>query len=216
MNKIKIIIFALVLCFISNDANARKKKNRKPKISNATLLEPNELLRTKHDDLSWGTPTCIDYIVDAVIEYHNTNPSAPKVNIGDLSLKNGGKFGHHLSHQTGNDVDVGYVHKGSIADKKKFTRVSRRNLDVEKTWDLLQSFFLMGDVQYIFIDFYVQKLLYKHALSEGHSKEELLNIFQYPRKSKSKNVPIRTSYGHDDHFHVRFFPASKLETLPSL
>ena len=167
-------------------------------------------------DLSWGTPACVDYITDAVIEYHDTHPDAPKVNIGDLSLERGGKFGHHLSHQTGIDVDVGYVHKGALANKERFTQASRRNLDVEKTWSLLQSFLLMGDVQYVFIDFYVQRLLYKHALSVGHSKEELSDIFQYPRKNKQRNVPIRTSYGHGNHFHVRFFPSSRLPKLPSL
>ncbi len=179
---------------------SQRKKFREER----TLLRACGLYRTKHPDVSWGLSETVDLITTAMIQYHTFSPDAPLVNVGDLSLERGGKFPPHLSHRAGRDVDVGYVHRGDNADKPRFTYATSNNFDVEKSWSLVKAFLETESVEYIFIDYYLQKKMYRHALKSGENKEEIDSIFQYPRGKFSKQGIIRYSRGHRNHFHVRF------------
>lgn len=158
----------------------------------------------KHPSLSWGTGDTIRLIQSAVADYRRTWRSSPKIHIGDISRKGGGEFKPHISHQHGRDVDIGYVLKGEKADEVRFTRANSKNLDVARTWDLIESFLDTDEVKYIFMDYAIQKLLYEHAKSDGVSTNTLDELFQYPRPKRRGHGIIRHSRGHVNHFHVRF------------
>lgn len=59
----------------------------------------------------WGTPSMIYGLTSVGQSWKNKHPSWPKIGIGDISLKNGGYFPPHVSHQTGKDVDIRPVSK---------------------------------------------------------------------------------------------------------
>jgi LysM repeat protein len=158
----------------------------------------------KHPGNAWGTGETIKLIQTAVSNYRKMWRSSPMVHIGDISKKGGGHFPPHNSHQHGRDVDIGYVLKGSQADEEKFVSASSKNLDVARSWDLIKAFLDTDRVKYIFMDYSIQKLLYEHAQSKGVSRDELDELFQYPRGKNRGHGIIRHSSGHVNHFHVRF------------
>lgn len=156
----------------------------------------------KHPNLSWGTPQTVRLIQTAISNYRGRAGGGPKVHVGDISKRGGGKFPPHRSHQTGKDVDVGYVLKGSQADETRFVNANGNNLDLDRTWKLIDAFLDTDKVRYIFMDRNIQKMLYKHARSKGVSEDTLDELFQYPKR---RGGIIRHSKGHVNHFHVRFW-----------
>lgn len=159
----------------------------------------------KRPDNAWGTPHTVRRIQDAVRRYHErAGAGGPKIHVGDISRKGGGAFPPHLSHRHGRDVDVGYVLTGPEADETLFRNAGRHNLDVARTWALLDGFLATDAVHYIFMDHGLQKILYEHAVAEGVPAERLDRVFQYPRGRHAPNGLVRHWRGHVNHFHVRF------------
>jgi hypothetical protein len=159
----------------------------------------------KRPDNAWGTPRTIRRIQDAARAYHEgAGAGGPKIHVGDISRKGGGAFPPHLSHRHGRDVDVGYVLTGAEAEAIRFRNAGRHNLDVPRTWALIDGFLASGAVHYLFMDYGLQKLLYEHAVGLGVPAERLDQVFQYPRGRGAPYGLIRHWRGHVNHFHVRF------------
>lgn len=153
---------------------------------------------------AWGTPRTVAMLRDSIRDYARSVRGEPKVYIGDLSLKSGGPFPPHLSHQDGRDVDIGYVMEGPSRGARRFVSAHAGNLDYERTWALLQAILATGAVKYIFMDYDVQRLLYEYALEAGEDPGAVAMLFQYPRGRRASHGVIRHWKGHRNHFHVRF------------
>ena len=86
-------------------------------------------------------------------------------------------------------------------------RATAANLDCEATYALVRGFARTahadGGVQIMFLDYDVQGLLYRWALSHGISSSTLSRIFQYPR-GRSASALVRHWPNHDTHLHIRF------------
>jgi len=78
-----------------------------------------------------------------------------------------------------------------------------QTIDVEKMWFLFKTLLDTGKVEYLFVDYALQRPIYERALAEGHTKEDLASLFEYPRRKYAGGAIIRHSRGHDDHFHIR-------------
>jgi LysM repeat protein len=169
-------------------------------------LAPGKNYVVKWEAGAWGTSKTITAIQQAASEYRRRSPSGPKVHVGDISKRGGGKFPPHLSHQHGRDVDVGYVLTGKDAHETKFRHANAKNLDVPRTWALVKAFIDTDEVTYIFMDHRIQKLLYEYAESKGVDEDTLDELFQYPRGRGRSHGIIRHWKGHANHFHVRFRP----------
>jgi len=159
-------------------------------------LPEGEGYNVRRPNNAWGTKLAVEGIVAAIATYTQREPEAPRVQVGDISRKNGGPLGVHLSHQEGRDVDIGVVWSEPEGDSKS------KSLDVARTWSLVRSFAETGGVQVIFIDYQLQKKLYEHAVSIGVNEDWLDRIFQYPRKDD--DAILYHWPGHSRHFHVRF------------
>lgn len=153
---------------------------------------------------AWGTASTVRSIQSAIASYKRRVRGGPKIHVGDLSKRSGGRFPPHISHQHGRDVDIGYVLQGKDADVTRFRTATSRNLDVGRTWRLIKAFIDTDNVTYIFMDYSIQKLLYEHAREHGVSEETLDELFQYPRGRGRSHGIIRHWRGHKNHFHVRF------------
>lgn len=178
--------------------------NDKGKLKGGIQLPPGRHYTRKWDLGSWGTGSTVRSIQASVARYKKRNPGGPKVHIGDISKRDGGKFPPHVSHQKGRDVDVGYVLTDSHKDDVKFYRATASNLDVARTWTLVQAFLDSDDVVYIFMDHKIQKILYEYARKRGVGVNTLDELFQYPRSRHRGHGIIRHEKGHVTHFHVRF------------
>ncbi len=176
----------------------------KGRLQAGVQLPPGRHYVVKWEAGAWGTAKTIRTIQSAVASYKRKLPGGPKVHVGDISKRGGGKFKPHVSHQHGRDVDIGYVLEGKYAHEKRFRSANAKNLDVARTWTLIKAFIDSDEVTYIFMDYRIQKLLYEYAKKRGYSEDTLDELFQYPRGRGRTHGLIRHWRGHVNHFHVRF------------
>jgi peptidoglycan hydrolase-like protein with peptidoglycan-binding domain len=57
----------------------------------------------------YGLPESIQALQAVGSQWHRSHPTGPRIGIGDISLRGGGKMSGHASHQLGVDVDIRLV-----------------------------------------------------------------------------------------------------------
>lgn len=152
---------------------------------------------------AYGTHTTVTALVEAFEAFGEQYPDSPKIRVGELAKKTGGRVAPHASHRSGRDVDIGYVFRGDDNGDDRWRYMSERNFDAEKNWALIQEILKSGHVQTIYISRKLQKLLHKEA-AKTLSEAELTQIFEYPRSPGSNTATLQHWRGHHDHMHVRF------------
>lgn len=153
----------------------------------------------KHEGgYGWGTELVIRSIERAVREVRRCFPNTPVLRVGDISRDKGGWLRPHRSHQSGLDVDMGYYYRIPVGWYEKATA---SNLDLARTWALVRAFIEGGNVDTIFMDLTVQRILKTYVSTLPLYEQPLDEWFQTPLK---KDTPIRHAWGHLTHFHVRF------------
>ena len=96
----------------------------------------------------YGNERTIRAILSVVGGYRNANPDAPRVVIGDISLRGGGTMDQHVSHQNGLDVDVYYPR----LDRYLSAPITTSQVDRALAQDLLDRFVSAG-AQVIFVGY---------------------------------------------------------------
>lgn len=172
-------------------------------MADAVQLTPGPGYVVKKPVFAWGTPRTVHLLREAMRLYTRAVRGSPAVHVGDISKREGGPFPPHLSHQSGRDIDIGYVLRGHQAEVTRFLPAVEGNLDRERTWALVEALLATEGVAYIFMDYDVQRTLYEHARAAGVDQARLDRIFQYPHGRYAWRGIIRHWRGHDDHFHVR-------------
>jgi LysM repeat protein len=170
----------------------------------AVQLTTNDDLQIKRPHLAWGTQRTVSLLQKVARDYRGRAGGGPKMLVGDLSQRGGGELRPHLSHRTGHDVDVGYVLQGEDGRRTRFSGVTLENLDMRRTWALLEAFLDTNEVVYIFMDYRLQQALYEYAQSHGVDDRTLDEVFQYPRGRGRNHGIVRHWRSHRHHFHVRF------------
>ncbi|MEZ4399695.1 MAG: penicillin-insensitive murein endopeptidase [Kofleriaceae bacterium] len=161
----------------------------------------------RRPERAYGTRKLVDLVRDVTRQLRKDHPKIHTLAIGDLSAKAGGRISEHHSHQSGRDVDVGFVFKRRPPGyPDSFVVGTKANLDLPATWDLLVGFARTADdaggVSAIFLDYELQGVLYEWAKGRGVSAAYLDRLFQYP-DGKSGSGLVRHEPHHDDHLHVR-------------
>ncbi len=154
-------------------------------------------------DRSYATPELIGSLLDAIDSVREKYPNTVDLFIGDFSASGGGRLNGHKSHQNGRDVDLGMYAIGN-QPLDQFVPMHAGNLDVPKTWSLIEALIRTGRVQYLFVDRKIQKMLFEYALSRGFD-EDLLNRLFNDVGPGSTDAAIRHEPRHNDHIHVRFY-----------
>lgn len=154
-------------------------------------------------DLAYATPELVGSLLDAIDTVREKYPNTVDLFIGDFSAPGGGRLKGHKSHQNGRDVDLGMYALGN-QPLDRFSPMHAGNLDVPKTWCLIESLIRTGRVQYLFVDRKIQRMLFEYALSRGFD-EDLLNRLFNDVGPGSSEAAIRHEPLHDDHIHVRFY-----------
>jgi hypothetical protein len=164
------------------------------------------------EEFSWGTPLAVAELRRVMAAFDRQFPEAQPIILGDLSKKGGGFLDNHNSHADGRDVDIRLplVPLADIAEK------GPRKVQARYTWFLIREIVKTCNVEYIFVDKSVQRLVHEHVLSEeGVPREELELVLQYPRSEKKDVGIVRHWTNHEDHLHVRFRRASSSEAAAS-
>lgn len=160
-------------------------------------------LRVRKEERAHGTQRTVQMLEAAVADVKARWPDAPSLVIGDISHPRGGKMRPHKSHQSGRDADVSFYHRGNVTTRD-FYDMRPETFDAVKNWHLFKTLIDTEQVEFIFVDYPLQKKLYEYALSIGYSPEDLEPVLQYPRGRDGRGGVIRHARGHDDHFHIRF------------
>jgi len=99
-----------------------------------TNSDPNEPGRL------FGNERTIRAIVSVLGAYRAANPRAPRVLVGDISWRDGGRMEAHVSHQNGLDVDIYYPRlDGALREPRSPEAIDRRLAQ-----DLLDRFLAAG------------------------------------------------------------------------
>lgn len=160
-------------------------------------------------DAQWGLPALVKMIERSAQEVAKRFPGSV-LNVGDISLKEGGEIGGHHSHESGRDADIGFYvadAKGKPLDMRSFVKFDSAlgsksfpsaHFDVARNWLLVQHFLTDPEarVSHIFVAEPLRQSLLSHAKARGVSPL-LLNRAAQVLMQPSNSLP------HDDHFHVR-------------
>jgi murein endopeptidase len=150
---------------------------------------------------TFGTTETIGFIAEAVEAVDEEFPGSPRIVIGDISRRDGGRLNRHASHQVGRDVDLGFYYTTGETDR--FFRPRRGQLDLPRTWALIRAIITRTDVNRIFLDRSIQRPLYAYAVEIGEDQAWLDDVFG--RYTGGKNAIIQHVRRHTDHMHVRFY-----------
>jgi len=156
---------------------------------------------------TWGTQETVNNLVKIIRKVNKQFPKTLPLRIGDISEKQGAHIPPHHSHQSGRDVDLGFYY---TKINRWYTRAHDGNLDVARTWALVRAAATETDVEVIFLDRAVQKMLRKHAERIGEASKWLDKIFGGP--TTTLRPLIRHAKGHRTHLHVRFYNPIAQET----
>jgi len=148
--------------------------------------------------ISYGTRLVVYNLNKIMTQYRKRFPDAPPVIIRDLSKRGGGPLPNHASHLDGRDVDIPLI----LNKMTDITSQKTRTINAERTWFLVKALADTCDVDFIFLDRQVQKLLHGHAVKQGVATDILGPILQYPATKGAGLVQHWPK--HIDHLHVRF------------
>jgi len=162
-----------------------------------------EIVTKEH---AFATDDTIASIARAISRVNEVFPGSPRLHVGDLSGPRGGYLRPHHSHQSGRDVDLGYYYLG---DAGWYSRATPKTLDRARTWELVKAFAEDPNVETIFMDRSVQRLLHDHAERAGESRALLERVFRKHPHGDGKF--LYHQWGHLTHLHVRFASARACE-----
>lgn len=176
---------------------------RSGRLYNGMAMESSVGLRVRKTDRAYGTRRTVQMLEAAAADVKARWPDAPTLKVGDISFHRGGRMRPHKSHQSGRDADLSFYHRGNVLTED-FVDMTPETFDALKNWHLFKTLVDTGQVEYIFVEYRLQKQLYEYALSIGYTPEDLKPILQYPRGRDGKYGIIRHARGHDNHWHIRF------------
>lgn len=150
---------------------------------------------------AWGTTYAVRSLVEVLSAWRETTGYRGTLTIGAMSRQRGRPIGGHLSHQSGRDVDIRLPLREGLADTLD---PKPRRIAWDAVWALVLALEASGTVDRVFLDYPLQKRLYKAAKEAGADRAALRRLIQFPRGSAAPRGLLRHSPGHDIHIHVRF------------
>ena len=150
----------------------------------------------------WGTPELVQLVKQCGAYYRRyfSRKYAP-IPIGDLSSRKGGRLKSHKSHQSGRDVDVGFMRKKPLS-KGYFKNTSPRQMNMYAQWVVLKCFLDSPQTQMIFIERSLVRALKKYVKRIYKKRKKKLTKYLsfFPG---GKNKAIYPDKVHKSHMHVR-------------
>ena len=96
----------------------------------------------------YGNEQTIRAIISVIGAYRAAHADAPRVVVGDISFRDGGRMDEHVSHQNGLDVDVYYPR----LDRHLSAPIATSQIDRDLAQDLLDRFVAAG-AQVVFVGY---------------------------------------------------------------
>jgi len=190
--------------FLDGNGSESVGKASKGRLASGRLMaEKGRGYFRKNDKAAYGTDESVAIVLWACARIVDMYPGTVPAVIGDLSAEKGGRLRPHSSHQSGRDVDIGYFFRDN-REVTHFEDATPDNLDVEKTWTLIDLLLSTHQVEYLFIDRSLHEVLHREATTRGWDEEEIGKLFEAPLGKGKRTGVIRHQKGHRHHLHVRF------------
>ncbi|MFU8803751.1 MAG: penicillin-insensitive murein endopeptidase [Bradymonadaceae bacterium] len=173
------------------------------RLYNGVAMQDSPGLKVRNVARAYGTERTVHLLQAAGADVRARWPDAPELLVGSLSVRSGGRLRPHRSHQSGRDADLAYYHRGNI-ELNEFRNMSVETFDAVKNWHVFKTLIDTNEVQFIFVDYRLQEVLYEYALSIGYTEAELEPLLQYPHGQGTSQGVIRHARGHLNHWHIRF------------
>ncbi len=137
----------------------------------------------------------------------------PKLVVGDLSGRRGGRLSPHRSHRSGRDVDMGFYlldAEGSMTQPPHFVPIRRDGcgrirddrfcFDASRNWALLSAVVQdpVARVQYVLVAPDIARRVIAEAERQGAPSELIERV-------RTVTQPHAGSHAHRSHFHVRIY-----------
>jgi LysM repeat protein len=153
-------------------------------------------------DQAWATSHTQESLQRAFAGFRQRSRYRHELVVQAISLRNGGRFRPHKSHQSGRDVDI----RLPVASGVSASTIpeSASQVDWTATWHLIEAMLATGEVEYIFLDYRRQRALSRAALRLGVPRSRVAALLQWPSRSSKTEAFVRHSPGHTSHLHVRF------------
>lgn len=169
-------------------------------------------------EATYGTPETVRALRHCCAQFrsHFSRAKADPIVIGDLSKRSGGPLPPHKSHQSGRDVDIGYVLKTRSRSPEDgvLRHATPATLDLEKQWFLTKCFLDKPETQLIFMEASIVNAL-KDYLRRIYKKRALLLRKYLQYFPGGGNAKIVADDEHTSHMHVRFkCPKSSKQCVP--
>jgi penicillin-insensitive murein endopeptidase len=187
----------------------------------AKKLKNSQFLRVKPNsrDHAYGHPALVLMLERSAREVARAARGSVMV-VGDLSRKDGGPLGGHVSHQSGRDADVGFYvsdsrgkpfepdhfvalgSDGRARDGSGLSFDDRRNSLLLKSWARDRR----AGLAHIFVDQGLRRRLLDYARRRKEFRpyvDEVAALLKQPESSST----------HDDHFHVRIACPKRLTQI---
>jgi len=164
-------------------------------------LPPGPGYRLRYPNSAYGTTWAVRQTVSALDRFVAATDHPYPISVGTMSRMRGGEIGHHVSHQTGRDLDIRLPLRAEVPQALNPTA---RRVDWELTWELVHAFAKTEGVEVIFLDYQRQRRLYRAAEAKGVDEATLEQLVQFPRGWGASLGLVRHSPGHEGHIHVRF------------
>ncbi|MEM6291618.1 MAG: LysM peptidoglycan-binding domain-containing protein [Myxococcota bacterium] len=170
------------------------------RLVNGVKLPDSSYYKLRLPPSSYGTTFAVEALLRGIVLFEARADYERPLTFGSMSWRHGGDLTGHVSHQSGRDLDIGLP---LLEKYPEWFPVEPKRIDWETTWKLVTAMFDTGDVVVVFLDYDLQKPLFKAATKLGATEEERKQYLQYPRGPKAQGL-IRHSRGHTKHVHVRF------------
>lgn len=194
--------------FIVPEGSISSGKVTEGSLSNPVQLLPSPLASVRCATNAYATNHTIAQLLRAIADFRAQGYTGQLV-IADLSMRDGGRYKKHKSHQNGRDADIWLLPKrkqfrsGCPNCSTDLCRPDPEEVDWQTEWRFIRALHATGQIKEIFLSHWLQENLYKAALALGETKEDLKPLIQWPRP-KGMPALVMHSDGHIHHIHVRF------------
>ena len=135
---------------------------------------------------AWGTPETIKCVENVGKTWAKRYPDRPRIGVGDISRRKGGKFPPHHAHRLGLDIDVRPISK--LGEKK--VSIGQHAYDSQQTFELIALFLEICDVRLMYFnDRKIYRKLPKVQRFRGHHNHIHITLKAPPKTHKAPSLP---------------------------
>lgn len=152
---------------------------------------------------SWGTPIMARVLADVGARLAQAHPEADALEVGDVSIADGGPLEGHETHDVGVDADIGLFRRGGFQPDGGFVDLAPAELDLALVWDTIRLLLDTGQVEYILLDQEHIDALRRWLVVERRIAAHRVDIL-FPSQAQPWTLRhvVRHAPNHRSHLHV--------------